>query len=74
MSGVMVPTTIRSSSSGRMPAISSACEPRLTAMSLVASPGAAMRRSWMPVRSAIHASDVSTIFSRSAFVMTFAGA
>ena len=37
-------------------------------MSLVSSPSAAMWRSWMPVRSVIHASDVSTIFSRSALV------
>src|SRR5437899_5955243 len=33
----------------------------------------AMRRSRMPVREMIHSSDVSTIFSRSAFVRTRAG-
>jgi hypothetical protein len=42
-------------------------------MSLVTTPSGAMRRSRMPVRSVIQASDVSTSFSRSAFVRTIAG-
>src|SRR5205823_12119986 len=39
-----------------------------TAKSEVYSPGAALRRCLMPVRVVIHSSEVSTIFSRSAFV------
>ena len=39
----------------------------------VACPGAAMRRSRMPVRLTIHSSDVSTIFSRSALDRTRSG-
>ena len=42
-------------------------------MSLVTIPSGAMRRSLMPVRSVIHASDVSTIFSRSKLVRTISG-
>ena len=60
MSGVTVPTMIMSTSSGRMPAIFSAFFEAAAAMSLVASPGAAMRRAPMPVRSRIHESLVST--------------
>ena len=47
---------------------------RRQAMSLVCSPSAAMRRSLMPVREVIHSSLVSTIFSRSALVITRSGA
>ncbi len=74
MSGEMVPTMMRSSSSARVCAISSARMAALTAMSEVTSPGAAMRRSLMPVRSVIHASEVSTIFSSSALVRILSGA
>src|SRR5262249_47131220 len=74
MSGEMVPTMIRSSSSGRVRAISSARMEAFAAMSEVTSPGAAMRRSLIPVRSVIHASEVDTIRSRSALVSTFSGA
>jgi hypothetical protein len=73
MSPVTVPTMIMSRSSARMPAASSAfCEAKW-AMSLVLMPSGAMRRSRMPVRSEIHASEVSTIFSRSKFVRTTSG-
>ena len=37
------------------------------------SPGAAMRRSWMPVRCTIHSSDVSTLLASSALVRTWFG-
>jgi hypothetical protein len=47
--------------------------PARTDMVEVVSPSAAMRRSLMPVRSTIHASFVSTSFSRSALVMTREG-
>jgi hypothetical protein len=42
-------------------------------MSLVTSSSAATCLRLMPVRSVIQASEVSTIFSRSAFCTTFAG-
>ena len=58
-SGVSVPHTIRSSSSGRTRAISSACWLARRAMSTVAWPSAAKRRAWMPVRWTIHSSEVS---------------
>ncbi len=54
MSAEMVPTMIRSRSSGFNPAISSALRAAAAAMSLEASLGAATRRSRMPVRSTIH--------------------
>ncbi len=73
MSGETVPTMITSRSSGRVFAISSARIAAFGAMSEVTSPGAAIRRSLMPVRSVIHSSDVSTIFSRSLLVRTFSG-
>src|SRR5205823_7813833 len=44
-----------------------------TANCEVYSSGAAFRRCLMPVRVVIHSSDVSTIFSRSAFVRTPSG-
>ena len=37
------------------------------------SPGAAMRRSWMPVRCTIHSSDVSTVCASSVLVRTRLG-
>src|SRR4051812_26930636 len=73
MSGVTVATMMRSISSAVMPAFSSALCAAFAAMSLVHSPSAAMRRSPMPVRERIHSSDVSTIFSNSAFVRMRSG-
>src|SRR5919106_1607775 len=73
MSGDTVPTMIASSSSGRVLAISSARTDALSAMSEVSSPSAAIRRSLIPVRSVIHSSVVSTIFSRSLLVRTLSG-
>ncbi len=74
MSGEMVPTTMRSRSSARVPASSSARTAAFSAMSEVFSPGAATCRCRMPVRSVIQASLVSTIFARSSLVSTFSGA
>jgi len=74
LSPVTVPTMIMSRSDALRPADSRAARAAAAAMSLVFSPSAAMRRSRMPVRSVIHASDVSTNFSRSALVSTLAGA
>src|SRR5262245_46471157 len=62
-----------STSEGSNHAISSARRAATTARSDEASPAATMRRSWMPVRSRIHSSDVSTIFSRSKLVITPSG-
>src|SRR5882724_9112465 len=73
LSPVTVPTMIMSRSVGPRPAASSADRAAAAAMSLVFSPSPAMRRSRIPVRSAIQASEVSTIRSRSAFVRTLAG-
>ena len=50
-----------------------ACAPASVARSLVAATCSRMRRSRMPVRSTIQASEVSTIFSRSALVSTSLG-
>src|SRR5262245_15349675 len=72
-SGVTVPTTIRSRSSGLSLAAASARFPASKAMSDVASPSAAYRRSLIPVRWTIHSSEVSTIFSNQAFGTTRAG-
>ena len=46
---------------------------RVVAMCEVNSPGAAMRRSWMPVRCTIHSSDVSTLRASSALVRIWLG-
>jgi hypothetical protein len=73
-SPVTVPTMIMSRSDARTLAFSSAARAALLAKSLVSSPSAAMRRSRMPVRSVIHASDVSTIRSRSTLLSTLTGA
>src|SRR6185503_1273124 len=72
-SGVVVASTIWSTSSAFTFAISSARWQAISAMSLEPWSGAAMRRSRMPVRSTIHSSDVSTSFSRSWFVNTRSG-
>src|SRR4029079_18051759 len=73
VSGVTVPMMIRSSSSAPMPRFSSAIRAARAASSLVGVPGSAMCRCSMPVRVRIHSSEVSTIRSRSAFVMTRSG-
>ena len=73
-SGDDVPTRIMSRSLAEMPAASSAPRAALVASSRVVVPGSAMCRVRMPVRSVIQLSDVSIIFSRSKFVMTFSGA
>jgi len=57
-----------------MPAASSAERAAFVASSKVVVPGSAMWRRWIPVRSVIHLSDVSIIFSRSKFEITFSGA
>jgi hypothetical protein len=73
MSGVTVPTTMRSSSEAAMPRRSRASTAAGTQMSLVGVPGSTMCRRSMPVRVRIHSSEVSTNFSRSALVNTFSG-
>jgi hypothetical protein len=73
MSGVMVATMMRSMSSGATPASAIARRAASRARSEVASAGPAMRRSRMPVRVVIHSSEVSTMRSRSALVITRAG-
>jgi len=72
-SGVVVPSTIRSSSDALTPAASSARCAARNARSPVVSPSAAIWRWRMPVRVRIHSSLVSTIFSRSALVTTRSG-
>src|SRR5687768_12113157 len=62
-----------SMSSGPSPAISRARREASNARSEEASPGPTMCRSEIPVRSRIHSSEVSTIFSRSAFVSRASG-
>ena len=74
MSGVVVPTTMKSMSSGTRFARSSAWRAAFTARSEVASSSSTMWRSRMPLRCWIHASLVSTIFSRSALVRIRLGA
>ena len=60
MSGVDVATMMRSMSDAWRPAACSAACAAGTAKSLAPSPGAAKWRAWMPVRSTIHSSEVST--------------
>jgi hypothetical protein len=74
MSGVVVPTAMKSMSSGRRFARSIACWAARNARSEVASLSSAMWRSRMPLRCTIHSSLVSTIFSRSALVRIRLGA
>ena len=64
---------MRSMSSGVSPASSSAARAARVPMVEVSSPSAAMRRSLMPVRSAIQSSEVSTILASSALVTTRVG-
>jgi hypothetical protein len=73
-SGDDVPTRIMSKSLALMPAASSAPRAALVASERVVVPGSAMCRLWIPVRSVIHLSDVSIVFSRSKFVMILSGA
>ena len=73
MSGVTVAQSTRSIDVGSTPARSSAWRAAGSAMSVSASSSVAKRRSWMPVRSTIHSSVVSTIVASSSFVTTFAG-
>src|SRR5262245_33445796 len=73
MSGVTVATTRRSISAGGTPRRSGALRAARTASSLVGVPGSTTWRCSMPVRVRIHSSDVSTIRSKSAFVMTRSG-
>src|SRR4029077_8403130 len=73
-SGDEVPTRIMSRPAAVIPAASSAPRAARVAISKVVVPGSAMCRLWMPVRSVIHLSEVSIIFSRSKFVMIFSGA
>lgn len=69
-SGVLVATTTRSIEAGSAPASSSAARPASIASPVVEPP---MRRSRIPVRSTIHASEVSSVASRSELVTTFEG-
>ena len=73
MSGVMVATMIRSISAAVTPAAAIARRAASSAMSEVVSAGPAIRRSRMPVRVVIHSSEVSTMRSRSALVITRSG-
>src|SRR5438552_3398310 len=73
MSGVTVATMMRSSSSAPTPRLSRASRAAGRASALVGVPGGATWRSRIPVRVRIHSSEVSTIFSRSALVITRAG-
>ena len=73
MSGVMVATMIRSISAAVTPAAVIARRAASNAMSEVVSLAAAIRRSRIPVRLVIQSSEVSTIRSRSALVITRSG-
>src|SRR2546422_3747558 len=73
MSGVTVAQMIRSTWEAGRPAELRACSAARVANWDMYSSSAAMRRSRMPVRVAIQSSEVSTIFSRSAFVRTRSG-
>ncbi len=70
VSGVEVPTMIASSSLGVRSAAVQARSRASAARSEVATPSSAIRRSRIPVRSAIHWSEVSTMASSSALVST----
>ncbi len=73
MSGVVVPTTMKSMSAGLRPACAIALSAASFARSDVATPGSTMCRSRIPVRCWIHSSLVSTIFSRSKLESTRGG-
>src|SRR3990172_7680510 len=74
MSGVQVPTTMMSSSEGFTPASASARLDASRQRSEHAVRDSAIRRILIHVRSMIHESDVSTIFSNSLLVSVFGGA
>ena len=73
MSGVTVPTTIRSTDCRSKGWAACSFFTASTARSLAATPLSARWRSRMPTRSMIHSFVVSTIFSRSALVSTRGG-
>jgi len=73
MSGVTVPTTIKSTSCRSNGCLSSRFFTAQTARSLAATPFSTICRSRIPTRSRIHSFVVSTIFSRSALVRTRGG-
>ena len=72
-SGEMVVTMTRSSSAGSRPPDSRQRRAATSPRSLAACSGAAMRRSRMPVREAIHSSDVSRKVLISSLVMMRSG-
>jgi hypothetical protein len=74
ISAEIVATIRMSTSSALVPAMAKACLAATTAMSEVTSPSAAIRLSLIPVRSAIQASLVATIVSRSRLVRIRFGA
>jgi hypothetical protein len=73
MSGVTVHNRIASMVAGSTWFCASAARAASTAMSEVATPGAAMWRVTIPVRERIHSFDVSTSFSSSSLVSCFGG-
>src|SRR6266436_2719030 len=73
MSGVTLASTIRSISAGSVLVCASTALAASVAMCEVAVPFSTTWRSRMPVRVTIHSSLVSTIFSRSALVITLGG-
>ncbi len=73
LSGVQVPTTIMSMSPASTSASAIARRAAASPIEAVVSWSPAMCRCRMPVRSRIHSSDVSIVFSRSSFVTTFSG-
>ena len=73
MSGVVVATTIKSTSESAMPAVASAWREAASARSLVCSSGAAICREQIPVRVRTHSSLVSMRVASSALVSTLAG-
>ena len=72
-SGDVVPTINSPMSCGLTPAACIARCAATSAISPLVSSSRAIRRSLIPVRSRIHSSEVSSIFSRSALVTTFSG-
>ncbi len=73
VSGVIVPTIMRSISEARMPAFSRAFIAAAVARSEVFWFSAAIRLSKIPVRLVIHSSVVSTMDSNSLLVMILSG-
>ena len=72
-SGVVVQQMMVSTSPASMPASANASRAAASARSDVFSPSLTKRRSRMPVRSRIQASDVSTNLARSSLVTIFSG-